>query len=359
MIMNQRELDVKTIAHEFAVWEVKTANNTSLNLYDGNIFSEHTICEVLNCIYGYQLKNINTDKSNHPAIDLVDKENKIAFQITYTKTKQKIQETINKFIAHNLDEAYDQLIVFILGKKQKTYPEFEQASKISFDKSKNILDFSDLLGLAKSLPLAKIAMLKNIVVQGNNVAKLHKGKNVGNTQKKVIALKNKMVKDFLRKIEPSHYEHASYEPSIRFRYEQAIVRETGDRTFPGGDPLHPKWVKIEIWNFYDYGIEFIRPGNGSVIVDKQGFWDILRPDDPREKNAGYKVLPFDLFYRLSFENIAAIDLEQDGYYGYPTIYCAFNRDGWPWEEVIYGVSGVFKIRRSTFYFDYAKRKDLP
>jgi len=357
--MSQRELDVKTITHEFAVWEVKIANNTSLNLYDGNIFSEHTICEVLNCIYGYQLKNINSDKSNHPAIDLADKENSIAFQISSTKTKQKIQETINKFITHNLHDEYDQLFVFILGKKQKTYPKFDQASKISFDNTKNILDFSDLLGRVKYLTLANLVLLKTIVLQENNTGVLRRNSNAGTAQKKVIALKNKMVKDFLRKITPDQYEHASYEPWIRFRFEQVIVRESGDRTFPGGDPAHPKWIKIEIWDFYDYGIEFIYPGNGSVIVDKQGFWDVLKTDDPREKNPDYRVFPFDLFYRLSFENIATIDLEQDGYYGYPTIYCAFDHDGWPWEEVIYGISGVFKIKRSPFYFEKAKKKDLP
>jgi hypothetical protein len=356
--MNQRELDIKTIAHEFAVWEVKTANNNLLSLYDGNIFSEQTICDVLNCIYDYQLENINTTNGNHPAIDLVDKKNRIAFQITSSKTSQKIQETIDKFIAHNFEKEYDQLFVFILGKKQKAYPKFEQASKISFNKDRNILDFSDLLRQAKYLTLAKLARLKNTVVQGNNLNKTPKGKSAGSTQKKVIALKNKMVKDFLRKIEPTEYEHASYEPSIRFKYEQAIVRESGDRTFPGGDPKHPKWTKIEIWNFYEYGIEFIRPGNANVIVDEQGFWDVLKTEDSRATNPNYKIYPFDLFYRLSFENITAIDLEQDGYYGYPTIYCDFNIDGWPWEDVIYGISGVFKIRRDTFYFDNFKRKEL-
>jgi hypothetical protein len=78
--MNPRELELKTIANEFAKWELKISNLNSLNLYDVNLFSENSICELLNCIFDYKLHNINALTKNHPAIDLGDEYNRVAIQ---------------------------------------------------------------------------------------------------------------------------------------------------------------------------------------------------------------------------------------------------------------------------------------
>ncbi|MDB5228060.1 MAG: hypothetical protein JWN78_2253 [Bacteroidota bacterium] len=87
--MNKRELILKTISNEFSRWQISIENLSSLNLYDANIFSEKSICDILNAIFDYQFMNINSVIKNYPAIDLVDKENRIAIQITSTKSKKK------------------------------------------------------------------------------------------------------------------------------------------------------------------------------------------------------------------------------------------------------------------------------
>ncbi|MXN91103.1 SMEK domain-containing protein [Flavobacterium sp. Sd200] len=62
--MNQREQDLKTIAQELAVWEVNIKNLNAVNLQDINIISEQVICELLNLVFGYELKNVNADQNN-------------------------------------------------------------------------------------------------------------------------------------------------------------------------------------------------------------------------------------------------------------------------------------------------------
>lgn len=70
--------------------------NNKLNLNDINIHKEFEFMQILNLLYGYDLKSTNTQKSNYPAIDLVDNINKIAIQVTSNTSTNKIKETIEK-----------------------------------------------------------------------------------------------------------------------------------------------------------------------------------------------------------------------------------------------------------------------
>lgn len=57
------------------------------NLYDINIHSETFFCGLLNVIFGYNLENINDSEKNFPSIDLEDKLNRVAIQVTTQEAK--------------------------------------------------------------------------------------------------------------------------------------------------------------------------------------------------------------------------------------------------------------------------------
>ena len=73
--------------------------------------SENIFCNLLNLIYGYNLKNLNSKEFNYPAIDLGDEGNKIGIQVTITDTNEKVTSTIKKFQAHALHKTYSRIIV--------------------------------------------------------------------------------------------------------------------------------------------------------------------------------------------------------------------------------------------------------
>ena len=130
------------------VVQVKGAGRMSLT--DINRVSENVLIPLLSEIYGYtELKNLNVEDSNFPAIDLGDKEAKTAYQITSTPSSEKIKNTLQKFVEHELYKEYDRLIIYILTEKQKTYQGrgFDEIiqGKFSFDKEVDILDYRDLL----------------------------------------------------------------------------------------------------------------------------------------------------------------------------------------------------------------------
>lgn len=63
--------------------EVEILNSSSL--YDINLHSENILIPLLNELFQLNLENANKTKKNYPGIDLIDVENRVAFQVTFNK----------------------------------------------------------------------------------------------------------------------------------------------------------------------------------------------------------------------------------------------------------------------------------
>lgn len=136
----------------------------SLNYYDINISSEYFFMRLLNIVFGYNLKNINGEKSNFTAIDLYDTSNRIAVQVTSDTSSRKIKETIDKFVKNELYTNYDRL-VFLVITNDKTYEaDFDTKSKFVFDKSSDIITCKKLIKEIGKLNLDKIKEVYDYLV---------------------------------------------------------------------------------------------------------------------------------------------------------------------------------------------------
>ena len=89
-----------------------------MNYHDLNLHAENAYIPILNSIFDLNLVNANLLKVNHPAVDLIDHSNGIAFQITSTATQDRIIDTLKKFIGKNLYEQYPTLYIYILTEKR-------------------------------------------------------------------------------------------------------------------------------------------------------------------------------------------------------------------------------------------------
>ena len=344
--MKKRELELKSISNEFARWQVQIENLSSLNLYDANIFSENSITEILNAIFDYKLINSNSEISNHPAIDLQDKYNRIAVQVTSTKSKAKIQYTLDKFFEENLDLKYDELLIIILGKKQKSYSNINIKNEFNFDPNKHILDFRDILKLIIYLPTNRIEKIARLLNQENLPKQGKTSNSNANKIKRILALKKRMKKDFIRKIPKEEYEIAWYWPIHKFEYHEVLIRSVDDKSWPNREENEntkiDSWFKTELWDFYDNGIELVSAITHKIIVDNEGNWDILDwKGDSRESNPNYQILVLHPFNRIPFEYIVDYDLELDSYNGAPSIFVEYAKDGMPYEETVFGDLGKY------------------
>ena len=66
------------------------------NILDLNIHAESFYAYFLNELYGWNLGNLNEQKQNVEAIDLIDHNKKIVIQVSSTNTKQKVEDSLKK-----------------------------------------------------------------------------------------------------------------------------------------------------------------------------------------------------------------------------------------------------------------------
>lgn len=131
------------LVDDFSQLEARISFRTQLSLFDLNKYCEDFIKDVLNRLYGYQLINLNEVRRNTPGLDLGDRVNRIAYQVTSTSTSLKVNDTLKAITAQQLAE-YDKVRVIILGKKQKSYS-LDKALKKKCNFSENdIFDLNDL-----------------------------------------------------------------------------------------------------------------------------------------------------------------------------------------------------------------------
>ena len=142
--MLNREVYLKQIIDNLALLSRQVELRGAINLYDINIIAEDFYAGLLNLIYGYKLKNANIIDKNAAAIDLFDEKARIAIQVTSNNKSTKIKHTIEEFIANKKYEHYDRLIILIITRKKEYKTEFNTQGKLTFDKTKDIMDLEDL-----------------------------------------------------------------------------------------------------------------------------------------------------------------------------------------------------------------------
>ena len=173
--MINKETYIKEIAHSLSLLSEEVKMLNAANLYDINIIAEDFFPQLLNLIYGYELKNINIIDKNAPAIDLFDKKNKISVQVTSDNDSKKIKHTIKEFIDNKLYKEYKRLIVLIITNKRKYSADFDTDGKFVFDKKKDIWDKDDLIKKIRELETEKIKEISNYLSTELN-DKLYKAK---------------------------------------------------------------------------------------------------------------------------------------------------------------------------------------
>lgn len=143
----------------------KVKSRAGLQLFDLNHYLEDFFKDILNITYGYKLKNLNGDRSNNPGLDLGDEGAKVAFQVTSTKTSDKINKTLKK--AAGQVSKFPTIYVLILQDKQGSYSgiDAELAKPFAFDADEHILDIGDVLKTVLSLPFDRLQELFDLVTK--------------------------------------------------------------------------------------------------------------------------------------------------------------------------------------------------
>jgi hypothetical protein len=129
---------------------IKASNK--INLTDINVICEEIFGKILNEIYNINLVSMSAEISgNFIAVDLIDYNNRIAFQVTSRSDRKKIDDTVDKFNSTDLPTKIDSLNILILDEKNiHGYHEphvrpLSNGKVFSFEN--NIFDFKSIVEL--------------------------------------------------------------------------------------------------------------------------------------------------------------------------------------------------------------------
>lgn len=144
--------------------QVESSNK--LNLTDANNFSEDFYEQLLNLVYGYNLKNENQFDPNAAAIDLRDLDRRIAIQVTSTSALKKTTSTVDKFTERELFNKFDRLVILNIVKKSKHKDKTVGNDIFKLNTEKDIWDIDDVLRDIKFLSdIKKIKAIRDFLIK--------------------------------------------------------------------------------------------------------------------------------------------------------------------------------------------------
>lgn len=148
--------DVDDLIRRHITWLCSyVSSNNQYNLQDINIYSEGFIGELLNKVFSCKFVNLNTyNDKNYPGIDLGDETTKVSAQVTSSRNRSKVDDTLEKFKTHKHHLTYDTLyIVLITFTKPNFRKEFKCDYPKSFNSGEHILSANELCGKICKLDL--------------------------------------------------------------------------------------------------------------------------------------------------------------------------------------------------------------
>ena len=151
-----------------------------------------------------------------------------------------------------------------------------------------------------------------------------------------ISMKKRLRKELIKKSKEIDREKARRNPPEKFEDSEVIIHSIDDTSYPDIDDKKTGisgWFKLEIWNFYHNGLEFVI-WIDSGIVDEEGNWAVINYDQKFDETKYKKIKMFQLA-RIPYRNIVDFDMIGDEYYSQPHIYCRFADGGAPYEGFRY------------------------
>ncbi|MDQ4120533.1 MAG: SMEK domain-containing protein [Acidobacteriota bacterium] len=161
--MKAREHYIKNIIEILTNLKTRIEQNASLSLYDSHKHAENFYRDLLNLVYGLKLENLNSEIKNAAFIDLIDRECKIAIQVTSQNDSEKIKKSIIG-LYENIENLDYELKMVLISKLAKDYTaDFSFGGKHKFDHQKDVIDIGRLLAVINDKKTDEIETISNFL----------------------------------------------------------------------------------------------------------------------------------------------------------------------------------------------------
>jgi RNase H-fold protein (predicted Holliday junction resolvase) len=161
-MIEERKIAFDNISRTLAITRYDIEQHQLINDQSLNIHGENWFRDIFNFVYNstfFVNANLETKIGNSSAVDLIDKNKELAYQITTTRTKEKVDDTLKKIITTEYKNYT--LKIFFLLEKSKFNKKTRQYFQDNY--SKNIqdylIDYTDLLKDIEALETDKLIEL--------------------------------------------------------------------------------------------------------------------------------------------------------------------------------------------------------
>lgn len=157
---HSRNTQLDRLSLALAVFQHYIEIKNYAQLHDNNRLAESLMAGLMSCICGWgNFIDLNKEKRDHYAIDLLSEDGTIGVQVTATRNTDRVKQTLEKFAS--LPNKPQRLCLLMLCGRQKNYPSeslnqsIERAG-IPFDPKFDILDLKSLFRMAQNNDQAHI-----------------------------------------------------------------------------------------------------------------------------------------------------------------------------------------------------------
>lgn len=202
-----RSAIISSIAQSLSRFKSEVEILNKVSLYDINLHSENVLIPFLNTLYDLNLVNANKLKKNYPGIDLIDSDNRVAFQITSTADNTKIKHTLKQVIENKIYLDVDFVYIYILTEKKENYKSeaYEEIidGKISFKPKENIIDYSSvLIKIDSIIQASKLKQIEELLREEFTDDKINLRKKIADSEETLF--KEDIYTNLLKVIPPQY-----------------------------------------------------------------------------------------------------------------------------------------------------------
>lgn len=158
-MIGERKKAFDNISRGLAITRYDIEHHQGVNDLSLNIHGENYFRDIFNYVFDLNLQNANFESFNFPSIDLIDKDAKITYQITTTKSKEKIDKTLEVYKKAGYED-YEVKIFYLLEKAQPNQATITAIqAKYGIDITQNLYDYTDLIREIEQLEGGKLKEL--------------------------------------------------------------------------------------------------------------------------------------------------------------------------------------------------------
>ncbi|MCY4523811.1 MAG: SMEK domain-containing protein [Halobacteriovoraceae bacterium] len=160
-MIQDRKQAFDTISRSLAITRYDIEQHQSVNDLSLNIHGENFFRDIFNDVYKLNLENTNFKSTNNACIDLIDNGKKLAYQITTTRTKEKIKNTLRALTTEKYKE-FQIKIFYLLDRASPTENTIQEVREnYGINLTEILFDYENIIKDIQNLPNSEIVNLCN------------------------------------------------------------------------------------------------------------------------------------------------------------------------------------------------------